>query len=563
VLAQGRQRLELAGQVAPGGRVRASLDLKDFEPAPWLPERGLPQTTRLELGAELTGTLVEPVMRLRGRLHGLAWRRVGEGLVSFDGRLGGGELSLAGRVIWAEQPVLDLNATLGLAASLNPPNLGLTAEGLNARLTGKDLPLRLLAPTLRGVRVLGGRLDLDLRAQGDPTDPRLDGSMELSGGHMVIVPTGQRISDINLAFTARGREIVLTRGEADSGGHLSLRGRMLLPWKDAGLVELKAQGKDLLVGLGALGQVITDLDLDLDGAPAAPKARALLHPRQAVIHPKVAPPAALGDVVLLRPGQTPPPLDTEVHDAPRIFFPEPFHNLALEARVDLGSGIRVVVDEGWVNLLGAVRVTKAPGGPLVFWDSYRTDNGVIMVESRRFVVTGGDFIFEGRDRPDPALNVDVQYRGGGTQIFIILQGTAFEPQLQLSSEPPMSQADILSVIIFGRPAAGLNAGETRQLSAQALALVGQGSRREIEKILGPALSPDVFTVHSEVSTGSALEAGKYLSTDLYLRYRQNLSGEGGQNVGLEYRLNDWLSLESQVGTTRDSGVDAILNWDFN
>lgn len=563
LLVQGQQRLELTGQVSPGGRVRASLDLKNFAPAPWLPERGLPPTTRLELNADLTGTLVEPVMRLEGRLHGLAWRRVGEGLVSFNGRLGGGELSLAGRVTWAEQPVLDLNATLGLDASLNPPNLELTAEGLNARLTGKDLPLHLLAPTMRGVRILGGRLDLDLRAQGDPSDPHLEGTAELSGGNMVITPTGQRITDINLAFTARGREIILTRGEADSGGHLSLHGRMLLPWKDAGRVELKAQGKDLLVGLGALGQVVTDLDLDLDGTPAAPKARALLHPSQAVIHPRVAPPAALGDVVLLRPGQTPPPLDTEVNKAPRIFFPEPFHNLALEAWVDLGSGIRVVVDEGWVSLLGVVRVTKAAGGPLVFWDRYRTDNGVIMVESRRFVVTGGDFIFEGRDRPDPALNVDVQYRGGGTQIFITLQGTAFEPQLQLSSEPPMSQADILSVIIFGRPTAGLNAGETRQLSAQALALVGQGSRREIEKILGPALSPDVFTVHSEISTGSALEAGKYLSTDLYLRYRQNLSGEGGQNVGLEYRITDWLSLESQVGTTRDSGVDAILNWDFN
>ncbi len=563
VLSQGRQKLELAGQVTPGGTVRAALKLQDGEPAAWLPERGLPETTRLELGAELTGTLVEPVLRLEGVLHGLAWRRVGEGLVRFNGRLGGGELSLAGRITWAQQPVLDLDATLGLAASLNPPNLALTGDGLNARLTGKDLPLHLLAPTMRGVRVLGGRLDLDLKAQGDPTDPRLEGVVALNGGHMVITPTGQRINDINLAFAARGREIVLTRGEADSGGHLSLRGRMVLPWKDAGLVELKAQGKDLLVGLGALGQVVTDLDLDLDGTPAAPKARALLHPSQAVIHPKVAPPAALGDVVILRPGQAPPPLDTEVHKAPRIHFPEPFHNLTLDALVDLGPGIRVVVDEGWVSLLGKVRVTKAPGGPLVFWDRYTTDNGVIMVESRRFVVTGGSFTFEGRDRPDPALNVDVQYRGGGSQIFITLQGTAFEPQLQLSSEPPMSQADILSVIIFGRPAAGLNAGETRQLSAQALALVGQGSRREIEKILGPALSPDVFTVHSEVSTGSALEAGKYLSSDLYLRYRQNLSGEGGQNVGLEYRINDWLSLESQVGTTRDSGVDAILNWDFN
>ena len=37
---------------------------------------------------------------------------------------------------------------------------------------------------------------------------------------------------------------------------------------------------------------------------------------------------------------------------------------------------------------------------------------------------------------------------------------------------------------------------------------------------------------------------------------------GGQNVGLEYRFNPHLSVESQIGTTRDSGIDAVFTWDI-
>ena len=117
--------------------------------------------------------------------------------------------------------------------------------------------------------------------------------------------------------------------------------------------------------------------------------------------------------------------------------------------------------------------------------------------------------------------------------------------------------------MFGKPAQSLDQGESDQLNAQALALLGQRGVRVIGQLLSPELAPDVVTVHEEAQYGSSLEAGKYLSQDLYLRYRHNLSSEGGQNVGLEYRLTDWLSLESQIGDARDTGVDMVYNFDFD
>ncbi|MFH1060188.1 MAG: translocation/assembly module TamB domain-containing protein [Pseudomonadota bacterium] len=563
VLTQGSQRLQLSGRGSLGGPLQASLRLVDVLLEPWLPGRQLPETSRVDLSADLTGSLAHPRLQLSGRLHGLTWRRLGQVEVDFAGQLDDEALSLDGQAKLESDPVLVIKASLGLEASLHPPRLALTERGLEAVATAQELPLSILGPLLPGLRVGRGRVDLDLSARGQLARPSLRGRLEVSDGNLLISSTGQRIDDLELSLTARGREIVLTKGGASSGGRLTMQGRLLLPEaEDAGWVELKAQGAGLLVGLGALGQVTTDLDLDLAGPALTPQVKAYLRPRTAVIHTSQTPPAALNDVVVLDPGQKPPPLQRQQRQAPRIMFPGPLDGLSLDARVDLDQGLRVVVAEGWVNLGGVVRVTKASGGPLTFHDRFTADNGAIFVESRRFVITRGEFIFAGKDTPDPNLNVDVQYRSGSTQIFITVQGSAFTPQLQLSSEPPMSQADILSVIIFGRPAGSLNAGESRTLSAQALALLGQGSRREIEKILGPSLSPDVVTVHNDASSGSSLEAGKYLNSDLYLRYRQNLGSEGGQNIGLEYRIYDWLSLDSQVGTTRDSGVDVIFSYEF-
>jgi translocation and assembly module TamB len=170
--------------------------------------------------------------------------------------------------------------------------------------------------------------------------------------------------------------------------------------------------------------------------------------------------------------------------------------------------------------------------------------------------------FADRDRPDPDLSGEASIGVGATQIFVAVSGQAFSPNIQLTSLPPMSQTDILSTIIFGQPARSLSQDQSSALSAQAAALLGQAGAGEIRKIVGSELAPDVVTVHTEGQTGSSLEAGKYLSSDLYLRYRRRMTEEGGQNIGLEYRLRDWLSLESQVGDTRDTGVDVILNFDF-
>lgn len=563
LLAQGEQTLAVEGQASLEGGVKAGLRLGQMRLAPWLPPRVLPAEASLDVEANLEGSLAAPRLDLRGRLAGLVWPRLPASEVLFQGGYQDGELSITGQALTQGRASLDLEASLGLKVSLHPPLVSPTSQGLQASASAQDLPLALLEPLIPGVGGLEGNLSLEAEASGPLSAPLITGALELKGGAFVIPNTGQAFHDLNIRLTSKGREVTVHNLSAVSGGPASVRGKIWLPIGDPGQVDLTFQAQGLLIGMGGIGKVITDAEFRITGTAQSPLAIGWTRPSQATIHPALATPLALGEVVVLQPGQRPPPLERErASRAPRLVLGGLLESLTLEGRVDCGQGVRVDLDQGFMTLSDVALVRKAPGGPLVFYDSFGVKGGAMNIVGRRFVLNGGRTMFAGKDVPDPDLDVDVTLGMGSTQVYIKLQGSAFSPKLVLSSEPPMNQTDILSTIIFGRPAASLNAGETRQLSAQALALLGLRGRERLESVLGPTLSPDVVTVFTEAQSGSSLEAGKYLSQDLYLRYRQNLGPDGGQNVGLEYRLNRYLSVESQIGTTRDSGVDAVFTWDF-
>jgi len=340
VLAQAEQTLALEGRVVPGGDLSASLSLHQLRPGPWLPEGALPLQASLDLEARLGGTLAAPSLDLRGRLGQLRWSGLPASEVRFKGGYEDGELSIAGQAATQGRASLDLEASLGLKVSLQPPLLEPTGQGLTASARAHDLPLALLEPLIPGVGGLEGKVSLDMEASGHLPNPQVTGSLELSGGAFVIPTTGQAFQDLNIRLAARGREITVHEISAVSGGPAKVRGKVVLPIGDPGQVDLTFQAQNLLIGMGGIGRVITDAYFRITGPALNPVAIGWTKPSQAVIHPALATPLALGEVVVLAPGQEPPPLvRNHASRAPRIVLGGPLKSLTLEGRVDLGKGV--------------------------------------------------------------------------------------------------------------------------------------------------------------------------------------------------------------------------------
>ena len=148
----------------------------------------------------------------------------------------------------------------------------------------------------------------------------------------------------------------------------------------------------------------------------------------------------------------------------------------------------------------------------------------------------------------------------GVQINVHARGRLDSLGLDFTSDPSMSQDDILSYIVTGGPASdnplferqsagGGNAGEQVAFGTLSSA---------ISNAAGKGLGFDVFQIRQEPTRGLTLTAGRYVSSRLFLDLQLPLQvgGQGqqapGSNLGpgfeLEYRLQRWLRSSLRGGS---------------
>jgi translocation and assembly module TamB len=134
-----------------------------------------------------------------------------------------------------------------------------------------------------------------------------------------------------------------------------------------------------------------------------------------------------------------------------------------------------------------------------------------------------------------------------------VQGRAQAPELSLFSNPGMSDQDVLSVLIFGKPVSNLASQDSLTLLKIAASLRGNGldqfSRMtsKLQDMLG--LSSLELRL-----TGDAPEvvAGKQLSSRFYIGYGYGLL-DAVQSLVLRYKLSEAWSIQGDFGA--DSGAD--------
>ena len=558
---QGQERVKLSADIKHSGEIDAILELDSIKLAHVIgPYTNPPPQARLDGEALVGGTLGQPSLKIKGRVRGMEWAGMEPTVVEFSGGYGGERIEIAGQVLYGSRRVMDLKGWAGLSVSLRPPVWEPTAEGIHLEATARELPLALAGSLAPGIKKAEGVASLELKAGGTLKNPTLQGRLKLKDGKLVVGATGQRVEQIELELELDGTRLAVKRARAVSGGKLDVSGEVTLPFRGPGRLNLNLTSQDLLLVAGPYAQMDLTAKARLEGDFEHPVISGRVGVSDIVVRMGLAAPAGLEDVVLLKPGQKPPPLEPKDE---RFHLPPVLAPLKVDLEVSLGQTTHVTLDDGWMNATGGITLNKESGKPIIFNGVVRVRRGLVLLSGRRFEVLKGKLDFAGKDQPNPDLSAQARLQMGSTTVFVDVAGTANNPMINLSSLPPMNQADILSTIIFGRPSAELNTGQSKELSAQALALMGQAGQKEMSRLFGPDLSPDVVTVHNAPSAGPSLEAGKYLSEDLYLRYRQNLGPYGGQNVGLEYRFTRSLAIESTIGNTRDNGLDFVFTRDFD
>ncbi len=138
-------------------------------------------------------------------------------------------------------------------------------------------------------------------------------------------------------------------------------------------------------------------------------------------------------------------------------------------------------------------------------------------------------------------------------------GTVEKPSLTLASQPRLEQADILALLLFGRPMNTLSQSEQGSLQQSAINVTSGFVAGRIANSVSTALGLDSLGVDiREVDfSGGRVGFGRYVGSKTYVSVSQQLAGEHGREVSLEYEIaRDW-KIGTSTTSTGSNGIDII------
>lgn len=210
---------------------------------------------------------------------------------------------------------------------------------------------------------------------------------------------------------------------------------------------------------------------------------------------------------------------------------------------------------GNVNLTvgGDFHIRKAAGRSPVIVGEVQTVRGFYEFQSRRFdIVRGSAVTFRGIEPINPSLNVTGERDISGVVARVQVTGTARRPRLQLSSDPPLDEGDVLSLIVFNQPMSQLGQGEQVDLLQRAGDLALSALATPLANSIGRALDVDLFEIRAP-SAGEAGEVnvGRQVSERLFVGFRQEIGDADASRLSFEYRLTDTLRVLTSIAQGAD------------
>ena len=206
---------------------------------------------------------------------------------------------------------------------------------------------------------------------------------------------------------------------------------------------------------------------------------------------------------------------------------------------------------------------------------FQTLRGEYRFQDYRLKIVDGELVFPEAPEPDPQLKIVCQKDVKDAIIQVYVTGPLKQPKLVMSSIPSMNQVDILSYLLFDRPAGDLSSKESFQLQDKAASWMGSQTSALLKRVLGThPFTPDTIEYrkehrHLQGGYGSGnrtdttvVAVGKHITPDLYINFEKGVTGEEGDQVAVEYRVNRHLSVQTNFGGTQQSGIDVFWRYDF-
>jgi translocation and assembly module TamB len=410
------------------------------------------------------------------------------------------------------------------------------APMIDASLEGTWANLGVLSLLSPDIGEITGAANFSLAVSGPLEAPAVRGEASWRDGQIAVPRWGLVIDDVDAGVSsATGRELVYEVTAAAGAGTIRLTGETLLDPLSGWPTNLSVRGENLEAVQLPEAQIVVSPDLDVftawptinvTGTVEVPRAFLSLDalPEQSV--------TTSSDVV--------------VHgveaEAPR----RPLEVLA-DLRLVLGNDVRFTGSGLDASLGGELNLDYGSGQP-TFATGTLTLAGEYATLGQTLELDRGQLLFAG-PVTNPGLDVRgirrFETSGGEVDVGVLVTGTLRQPVTRLYSEPSMTDGDIISYLVIGRPLSDSSQENSEALQTAALSLGITQALPQIQHF-GEVIGLDELGLRtSEANTGE-LMAGKQVSSRMYMRYTYGLINRVG-GLLLRFRLTDHLSLETRTG----------------
>lgn len=380
---------------------------------------------------------------------------------------------------------------------------------IDGKLTARGFRLGALSPLLVGtVSELDGRLDADLRARVEGDTPRFSGSGQLSDGVVQIPAVGQRFESISARIAVQPTEIRLedVRARGLSGGltaasvlrfdqHLALR-------QATAAVRIAKNDKIPITTEGvAIGDAWGAIDIDMRQVGE--------QQRLSVVVPEFhleMPDSNPNSVQSLEPASD---IRIGVFQEDKKFAALPIQKLEDESgtppnmlvNIELGENVWVrrgdMVD---VQLTGNLQAKVTDETSVT--GQIRLRDGTLDVQGKRFEIESGTVTFTGGDPANPTVTALARWEApAGYTVYANYAGTAEDGRLTLRSEPPLTEDEILSLILFGSTDGNFGSGGGDS-AATAVGLAGGTAAKGLNRAISDLTNLDI-QARIDTSTGTS------------------------------------------------------------
>lgn len=431
-----------------------------------------------------------------------------------------------------------------------------------------------LFKTVPQVRDFAGRVTGAFTGAGKLNSPVFDGGLEAEAGSVLIPSQKIRLTNIQLTTLYHTGRPVNLQGTAAVGGRGQLQVSGTYDIEKASLplnLHIMAENlqlfdtKEYQINISPdLNLSYRDNDLFISGKVLVPFAR---------IEPTDLTGTATlpSDVIIVS--------EHSVHTVPT--------NLTLQVEVLLGQQVKVKYRGLKAELKGSIIVNGEEGRPLTATGEFSiAKDGIYKAYGRSLAIQQGRLIYAGNIITNPGISLRatqtirrVGYAGGnsfgnkdiapvysGTDeltVGVMVSGVIDKPNVSLFSEPTMlSQADILSYMLFGYPQSQVKGASSLALLNVASEMVG-GSKKptnvvnKIQKKLGldelSVGSREYYDIESNAAhNATTVNVGRNLGRKLSVHYSVGLF-QPIQIFSLRYQINSHLAIQTETSTLENGG----------